>query len=241
MAKSIEYMQTYRRRKKDGSFEDERFSFNKEYEITSFTVRNGTVIDLTKSPLKYGGAPGINKEVKDSVRSFENRRAQEKIEYGTSIDKYGNVLEEVSGDEGSVGSDAYLFKRTEVFSHVHPREGNLGGTFSPADIHNFSAKSIFSGSTYRAVAPEGVYVIQKESNFNYKMRNAYKKFSERLDANFAPTLNKIQGWYDSRQISKADADELFRRADTMRFVALHNWLLSNQKNYGYKYGLERLK
>lgn len=75
MPKSIEYMQTYRRRKKEGTFKDERFKFNKpQKEEKTAGYRNS---ELSKNnpymDMSIAGIKTIKQEIEREIKAAKTR------------------------------------------------------------------------------------------------------------------------------------------------------------------------
>lgn len=220
----------------------------------SLTARDGSKIDLSANPLRYGAAANLNDRERQSVDRFESKRAGNKVEFGTLIDSNGNVLTESRGGKGSVKLPTRLYNQASVMSHNHPRaDGMLGGTFSGADINAFTSTNV---RTMRAAAHEGTYSIQKGAKFNAAgltkhfadsekpLRAAYQK---RLDAaqsaikNVVQRYNHGQATYDEWKTAYDGYEKEKRDAFNSYLVGSHNALISGQKQYGYTYTLERRK
>lgn len=221
------------------------------------TAQNGSKIDLSANPLKYGNSANLNDRERQSVDRFENKRAGNKIEFGTLIDANGNVLTESRGGKGSVKLPTRLYNEASVMSHNHPRTGNdvgmLGGTFSGADIHAFTSTNV---RTMRAAAHEGTYSIQKGAKFNAAgLTKHFQENEKTLRAAYQKRLNeaynKIQTVKRNFETKKATYDEwkaAYNKYEKERkdafnsyLVGSHNAFISGQKKYGYTYTLERRK
>lgn len=132
---------------------------------TSVADGNTGSVDLSGSPLRYGKADkALDGQRRVAVEGFENRYRGAKIEYGATFDANGMTTELKRGGKGSVKTSAMKYASADTFSHIHPRgEGVLGGTFSQADLSNFTTYGI---KTVRAAAKEGTYSISKGKNFD---------------------------------------------------------------------------
>ena len=145
---------------------------------------DGDVVELDGEPLKYGEKDytprGFTGE-SAAVEAFENKRYKSKVEYATVIDEDGNVLEETRGGKGSVRTSGLAMMDGKTLSHVHPREkGELGGTFSEADLRNWAAFD--NMRTYRATCKEGTYSISKQAGFKRYMVAEYADAQRRIMA-----------------------------------------------------------
>ena len=206
--------------------------------VTSLTIGNDT-IDLSDSPLRYGGKDGaLSGKARSVIEDFENKRYKQKTEFSRLIDKDGNIIEENRGGRGSVGASLMARTEADVLTHNHPREdGGIGGTFSTGDIHNFN---VFNQTTYRAAAKEGTYSITKAKGYDGA---GLLKAMKDHDAKSAKTIKKqaetltnqyMAGKMDRKQYSKGIA-----KLNNAYLVSTHDFLLDNQKKYGYNYTLER--
>lgn len=224
------------------------------------TAQDGSKIDLSANPLRYGASAMLNDRERQTVDRFESKRAGNKIEFGTLIGANGEVLIESKGGKGSVKLPTRLYDQASVMSHNHPRGndkgkdvGMLGGTFSGADINAFTSTNV---RTMRAAAHEGTYSIQKGAKFNAAgltkhfadsektLRAAYQK---RLDAaqtaikNVVQRYNHGQATYDEWKTAYNRYEKEKKDAFNSYLVGSHNALISGQKQYGYTYTLERRK
>lgn len=227
-------------------------------------ARGQITVDI---PLVYSADSG-SPVMPRSIQEFENKRKNAKVEYGMVVTADGTVLEERRGGKGAVKSSVRAFINGDYFSHIHPRSGyssdELGGTFSDADINNWAR---FNISSFRAVASEGTYSITKspaliaDRSSAVTFANDYARFlrenSRSANAQASPiareyrTLSRelwnrcVRG-----EISRAEYatqnDQAYNncvaqlnRISNTAHINAHNWLLENQKKYGYTYGLER--
>ena len=198
-----------------------------------------TVIDLSGSPLVYGGLDkALTGKARETIENFENRRYKNKIEYSMFIKEDGSTIEENRGGRGSV-SASYIARITaDAMSHNHPRpEGVIGGTFSTGDINNFVK---YNQHTYRATAKEGTYSISKGKNFDGKgFATAYKQAERDISAKAKSDFTSLNFKVKSGTLTYEQAVKQGATANNKMLVALHNWLNDNQKKYGYTYTLEK--
>lgn len=195
--------------------------------------------------------------IPESIIDFENRRRFNKIEFGILVsDK--KVLEENRGSKGVVYMTVAYYKKATVFSHIHPRNnGIIGGTFSYTDLDNFV--EFTNLRTYRAVAREGIYSITKLNNFNSNLAKAYKKYDNKIDKETDKLIDIEKQKLDDlhaflqRQLNigiltQEMSDRIYENAKNnylkkynsiynLYLIKSHNWLIKNQKKYGYSYGL----
>lgn len=207
--------------------------------MSSAMGTDGIEIDLSESPLQYGGKDAdVTGAARTAVDAWEAKRYKNKIEFGVCIDGNGGTLEERRGGSGSVKTSVRALNAAQVFSHVHPRTGGeLGGTFSPADIRNFANYGVH---TFRATAAEGTYSISKAQGFDGNGLKSYFANEEaRLRAIDNQTKTDLNNQYRNGNISWEECRNGHRKSFNAFLVGLHNSLLSGQGQYGYTYTLER--
>lgn len=196
--------------------------------------------------LRYGGKDkAVPEAVRKNMEAWENKKRSRKAEYAISYDKDGNPIgKEVRGSRNSVRTpEEFHSTKDATFTHVHPRtEGEMGGTFSDADLWNFAN---FANKTMRATAKEGTYSISKTDKFdkdgfmdfmqkhNAVTQAAYKDKSRELYEQAQEKLKSGEG-VDLDEYSKATS-KLFNTY----LVNLHEGYRKNQKKYGYTYTLEK--
>ena len=188
----------------------------------------------------------LDKTVPQAVRKnldvWENKRYGNKVEYAISYYPDGTPIgAEKRGSKGSVRTPlAYHTTDGATFTHNHPRgDGMLGGTFSPADLHNFA---IGGNTTCRATAKEGTYSISKGKNFDKAGFNSYvAKANADFKTSQREAHSKIQKSYNDGKISYEQAKLQQGKAFNTALVNLHNAYLNGQKQYGYTYTLEKRK
>lgn len=218
-------------------------SYSRSADIAvSATGADGTSIDLSGSPLHYGGKdPNLTGAVRTAIEEFENKRWKNKIEYSRFVDANGSVIEENRGGKGSVRATLHARMSAEAMTHNHPRTGDesglLGGTFSTSDLNNFVR---FSQTTYRATAAEGTYSISKLKGFDSRnFKQYYTSESAKNRGAYSTTMTNLNSSYRSGSMSYDDYRAEAHRAFNTYLVAEHNSLRAGQKLYGYHYTLER--
>ena len=203
---------------------------------------DGTNIDLSGSPLRYGGKdPNLTGAVRKTIEEFENKRWANKIEFSRFVDAQGNVIEENRGGKGSVKATYQARMTAEAMSHNHPRSGAesglLGGTFSTGDLDNFVR---YNQTTYRATAAEGTYSISKLSGFNKQgFQSYYTSENSKNRSVYNSTMKSLDSAYRSGSIKYSEYRTEANKAFNTFLVAEHNSLRAGQKLYGYHYTLER--
>lgn len=198
-------------------------------------------VDLSGSPLRYGKLDkALDGERRAAVEKFESRYRNAKVENGATFDENGNITEQRRGGKGSVKTSIDKYNAAQTFSHNHPREeGVIGGTFSEADLSNFSTYNV---RTVRATAKEGTYSISKGRNFDSKgFREYYRKEYARVVKESNSTLRGLNQRIRSKDISYDKYVKEFKAELNKQLVGLHNALIKGQKSYGYSYTLERGK
>ena len=207
-------------------------------------------------------------EMPQSVKNFEEKRVKGKIEYGLATMADGTVIEERKGGKGSVKLSMYAARTAEVYTHIHPRSGlesgQLGGTFSDADINNFAN---FNQTTTRAAAAEGTYSITKgakmlaDRSLARSFARDYARYQAQVDREVGRQVAQKGSDYRTRaeaiardlRAGKITVAEARAQNDTAyatyiaeankvansSYIKYHQWLLDHQSTYGYTYGLER--
>lgn len=206
--------------------------------ITSFQDGN-TTIDLSESPLVYGGLDkSLTGKARETIENFENKRYKNRVEFSTFVGDDGSIIEENRGGKGSVSASRSARMTADAMSHNHPRqEGVIGGTFSSADLGNFNK---YNQHTYRATTKEGTYSISKGKNFNGSgLVAAYTRVESEMIANANKVTRSLNSKVRSGEMSFEQAVKQSRLNNNKGLVSLHNWLIDNQKTYGYTYTLEK--
>lgn len=201
---------------------------------------NGSKIEF-EGTLKYDGDDkAVTGTARQTITSWEKKRVKAKIEYGYAVDENGNPLgTEVRGGKGSVRVPL-KFHDTEnaIFTHVHPRgDGMLGGTFSSADLRNFS---VFKNKTVRATAKEGTYSISKTKNFDVQGFNSYVRKCEReFKTSISTKRTELEQKYRGSKMTWSEYKKESAKNFNSALVDLHNKYSAGQKAYGYTYTLEK--
>lgn len=218
-------------------------SYSRSADIAvSVTGADGTDIDLSGSPLHYGGTDtALTGKVRAAIEEFEAKRWKNKIEYSRFVDANGNVIEENRGGKGSVRATLNARMAAEAMSHNHPRSGSeagmLGGTFSTSDLNNFVR---FNQTTYRATAAEGTYSISKLKGFDSKgFKQYYTSENAKNSGAYKTAMSSLNSSYKAGNMSYTDYRAAAHKAFNAYLVAEHNSLRAGQKLYGYNYTLER--
>ena len=206
------------------------------------TLPNGSKIEFD-GDLVFGG---LDKAVPEAVRKnlddWETKRYGNKVEFAMAWNADGTPIgKEAKGGKGSVRTP-FAFHHTDnsVFTHNHPRgDGMLGGTFSNADLRNFT---IGGNVTGRATAKEGTYSISKTKNFDAKgFTSYYKNERAKVRQNYKNEVDKLGKSYKDSKISYDDYMLGAAKSFNTYLVQQHNVLLKGQKQYGYTYTLEKRK
>ena len=207
----------------------------------SGTLRIGDDVMEFDGTLKYGGNdPVLSAAERATVTPWEEKRSKNKIEYALATWPDGSLVSnEKKGGTGSIWTPhSWQSIPGGTFTHTHPREpGQLGGTFSPQDIKNFSHNDV---ETFRAAAKEGTYSISKKQNFHAAgflqyFNDAHKAARQAYKARADKLLNDYMNDIITRDEYNRQYDKLFNTY----LVQQHNALLRGQKQYGYSYTLEK--
>lgn len=206
--------------------------------VKSVTDYDGSIIDLSDSPLRYGDKdPALKDKQREKVEAWEERRKESKVEFATVVTEDGKTLMEQRGGKNSVRTPLqYLQEPYSTMSHIHPRgkdePGQLGGTFSEADLIGFSRRAPIA---YRAVAKEGTYSISKTPSFKSLK---FQEYVRSLDSKRIEMNKKIRE-VGKKAMKYSDYQKEVAKVFNAYLVDLHNALLAGQKQYGYNYTLEK--
>lgn len=202
---------------------------------------NGSKIEF-EGELKYGGKDTtLTKEARKSIEAWEEKRVKNKVEYAYSVMEDGTpVGGEIRGSKNSVGTPPSYAQEGATFTHIHPRgDGLLGGTFSEADLRNFAKNP---AKTARARAKEGAYSISKTDKFDAQGFKGFIDGAKRqFDSTYGAKVKALTTEYRKGKIGYDDYVKGNAKAFNTALVELHNIYASGQKQYGYKYTLEKAK
>lgn len=203
---------------------------------------NGSKIEFDGDLIFDGDDKALKGKARETIENWEAKRGGNKIEYAYATDKDGNPIgNEIRGSKGSVSVPrSYHESDGGTFTHIHPRgDGMLGGTFSDADLFNFAYRS---NKTVRARAKEGTYSISKTDKFD---ANGFNRMVLIANSNFDKTQRKLSNElskkYSNNEINYNQYLLGVGKAFNTALVQLHNEYRANQKQYGYKYTLEKNK
>lgn len=204
---------------------------------TVITEYDGSSLTLSHA-LKTGAPDSSVADIqRKRLESFEKRHAKSDIEWGRTIDINGKVLENHSGNSGSVSFNN--LDNAAYLTHIHPREnGALGGTFSIADINVLSYHP--NMKNIRAKAKEGTYSLSKTSSFD---RDGFVKYANEQHsinrATYEKAYNRYYSQLNSGKISYSEYEAKSNNAFNNYLIKQHNSFLKGQKTYGYTYVLEK--
>lgn len=193
--------------------------------------------------LKYGNNDVYMSEtVRTIAKYWENKRLKNKIEYALVLDSNGNEVGygEIKGSKNKTSiPNNYLDVDNSTLTHIHPREdGMFGGSFSYGDMVGLTKHENLK--TIRAVAKEGTYSMTKNKNFNSTEAIKYfKSINQRNDSIFIPKLKQLTNDYRSGKMQWNEYDKEWKKINNNALIDLHNGYLAGQKQYGYKYTLEK--
>lgn len=202
---------------------------------------DGGEIDLSGSPLKYGGKdPHLSGSSREKIEAFEREKVKRKVENALILDKDGNQTYTGRGGKGSVRTPTAAWKEGGVMTHNHPRADSpnyLGGTFSGADMSSFVKNPV---KTIRAAASEGTYSMSKTDKWDAKGASSYfKSLEARTNANMKNISNDLAKKYRNKEITRDEYLKEHARRWNGEIVALHNAYAAGASKYGYTYTLER--
>ena len=215
-------------------------------------IVNGDVIDFGDKPLEYGPKEKFNENATRRLRFFEKEYKGNRNEAAMLLDENGDQVGGLLyGSSTRILIPHHLMERTEVITHLHPSTSEIGGTFSEADIDNFSLENL---KTIRAISSEVVYSITvTDSTDRWELRSWYTNelapsrdaYRKKLDALRADILGSTRK-YRSGEIDQDAFDKKYNeyvdehhRLSGEFAVISHNLLLSGQEKFHYNYTLER--
>lgn len=198
--------------------------------------------------------------VSDKQLKYEETIRDKKQEQGAYLDKDGNVLMEVQGDEDQIAYggendwdtsvqfnhevEQRVWKNEEVnFTHNHPEDT----IFSPEDIESFEALENHSlsavlpnGTTYRIIREQPR--TSNEWVINEKTGELERKFEPKKIAEaYYEAYSEVYDEGYKKLPWKGDPDRKRLEAELDRKVAdaMEDWLNKNAKQYGYRFEIER--
>ncbi len=218
--------------------------------VTSVVSQQGVAIDLTQTPLIYGPKDtSLSKAQRTAIEAFEAKRVTRDVEYAMLLDANGNSTipysaGDIKGKTGHVNINQQFWRGAEILSHNHPRgkkePGVLGGTFSDADLFQFSAHRQLR--TIRATAAEGTYSMTKGASFNRSgFDNYVGNASKTHYGAYKKAERQLKADYKAGKISHGQYSQANDNAFNKFLINLHNDFLAGQKTYGYTYTLEKTK
>ena len=90
------------------------------------------------------------------------------------------------------------------------------------------------------MAKEGTYSISKQKGFDGRaFRSFYHNVDKTHRADMNKTMRQLNADYRARKIDSKTYSRDFDKAFNNYLINLHNDLLDGQKQYGYKYYLEK--
>jgi hypothetical protein len=211
---------------------------------TQVVTQDGTVLDLSDNPLVYGKADAaVTGALRNALEAQESKRLKMVTEYGLVVDANGDPIgSERHGGRSSVAIPTWTLNsdKAAAFTHNHPRgsgeAGQLGGTFSDADLDGFSREKV---RTYRASAAEGTYSITKTASFNGRAFNTFQHgLQSQMEAAHNQRHSQLKADLRSGKINYKTYLQGHTNSFNKMLVDLHNGLLAGQSQYGYTYTLE---
>jgi len=191
-----------------------------------------------------GGKSGISSDPRErkfeqTLRDTESRIQHEAIEHSCVFDQYGNLLEEVTGDEGSVSpSSRYMNMINARATHNHP-DIIVNGMSFPAG--GFSWEDLWQFAQYRglkelrAIDSERHYSLKRVGQIGVadgkRMAEAYRKAIDDADKKAMEHCDKLV------KEGKLIDDEYHYNKEGMRYsdAITRKWLRNHAKDYGYQY------
>lgn len=132
-------------------------------------------VDIDNKPTKqlsvYEEHTQNQEKIKATLHDVEEKRRSLDYEVGTIIDRNGNILDVIQGEQHQVSVEDGVLNDL-IFTHNHPS----GGCFSDGDIHNMITDNLLE---LRASTPQGTYYslvrtakADKNSKFEYEFKKA---------------------------------------------------------------------
>ena len=210
--------------------------------VTTVMDQRGGSIELPE-PLVFSNVDhGLTQTEEDMLGAFRDRVVKRKTEYATLLTDDGYyATKDIRGSRGQVSVPAALYRNAKIFTHTHPQqnEGDIGGTFSDADLDAFVKQRI---RVAVAEAGEGRYMISKGKKFDgagllsyYRTQHAsaWREYNAKTD--------DLAAMYEAGQMGYSDYLKAHTSETNRYLMRSHNALLAGQKKYGYKYSLGRTK
>ena len=174
-----------------------------------------------------------------TLKAFEDKRVNSRVEHAMIVDDDGNVLLEKSDNSDSsvsfTGDEMRLMKGASV-THNHPLSTSSakGAGFSPGDVNMFVAQKL---QEIRAVSGDYVYRLRRTDS-SVSIDDWDK--TERLfyDLIVDDEIEKINEWGDRWQDAHPDATKE-ERATEKNFRVWHNIQKRAAQEFGWKYTRER--
>ena len=211
--------------------------------VTSIVTQGGNTLDLTYTPLVYGGLDkSISKAARTALETQEKKRLTAKREHALLVGDDGSIAgAEVNGGSGSCPIPySWTQTRGAILTHNHPRgkgeEYTIGGTFSPGDARHFANSKY---ATIRASAAEGTYSMTKGKNFDSA---GFLNYAKSIDSAASKNRNRKLAKLKQDCVNGTITYTQYRNRSTKTFnemlIEIHNGYIAGQKQYGYTYTLE---
>lgn len=166
-----------------------------------------------------------SEKIKQALSGVEEKRRSLDYEVGTIVDRQGNLIKEIKGEDHSVSVDYNL--EDLIFTHNHPG----GGNFSEGDIKSMLEDKLLE---LRASTPQGTYFsLRRTSSSTYDLEfwEEYKK-----NVKFTKAMNAVRDDIISgklpRDIEKIKGFGIY--TEYMSKLA-DDFLTNNAEKYGYIY------
>lgn len=178
------------------------------------------------------GAAFESKGYSNAIKAAENRIYNDRVETAVLLDGKGNtIFTESSGETNVVffTPEQTVKMKGANLTHNHPSNS----TFSGEDISLLTYRDLKS---IRATGKSRTYQLTK-INGNFPRNEFAKAFKEAYNKNKSVTdkeYDKIKH-YQNTDISRynSECNRLNAKLNSMN----HEWLKSNSKKYGYRYGV----
>lgn len=188
------------------------------------TVPTPPIREAYAAPSSGGYIPvtdrGMNGRQRAVITAFEAKRRNNKIEYGMTVDKDGNIVKERKGTKRRVQWGSWdEIPKDGILTHIHPidaRYGNNMGRFYPSVGKSFSGADISVAiqgdlSEIRAVTPNYTFSMRRpKSGWNVAPSDFMRDYNSTRRRVMKDLMN-----YASKATTRKESDERFGRLNIL--------------------------
>lgn len=185
-------------------------------------------VDIDNKPTKqlsvYEEHTQNQEKIKATLHDVEEKRRSLDYEVGTIIDRNGNILDVIQGEQHQVSVEDGVLNDL-IFTHNHPS----GGCFSDGDIHNMITDNLLE---LRASTPQGTYyslVRTAKADKNSKFEYEFKKANSIVTATKQVQEDLKKGLITKQEIK----DKGFNLYIEYMSKSAEKFLEENAEKYGY--------